>query len=64
MRSSLLAGTMKKEKVIAFKANSSDSEDGTSDHSDEEIAMLARKFKGFLRNKKRTFNRKFQKGKP
>ena len=54
---------MKKEIVVALQANSSESEDEHGGQSDEDIAMLARKFKGFLRNKRRNFNRKHPSGK-
>ena len=48
---------------MALQANSSESEDERGGESDEDIAMLAKKFKEFLRNKKRNFKRKHPKGK-
>ena len=58
----MLAGTSK-ETVIALQANTSDSEDEGSAQSEDEIAMLTRKFKGYLQNKKRNFQQKQPKGK-
>ena len=48
----------KNKKVLAFKASSSDTEDTGND--EEEIAMITRKFKKFLKRGKFSSNNKFK----